>query len=84
MFSLISKYKTLPSWMIVMHIFGKSLAGFGIGVLLVVYVQSVDWMTWGWVAIVASLLIQLPVLIKVASQRAAEKAVKEEFENRVK
>ena len=84
MFSLISKYKTLPSWMIVMHIFGKSLAGFGIGVLLVVYVQDVDWMTWGWVAIVASLLIQLPVLIKVVSQRAAEKAVKEEFENRVK
>ncbi|HLT24328.1 MAG TPA: hypothetical protein VK004_04315 [Ignavibacteria bacterium] len=84
MFSLIKSYKTLPSWMIIMHIFGKSLAGFGIGVLLVVYVQSVDWMTWGWVAIVASLLIQLPVLIKVVSQNAAQKAVKEEFENRVK
>lgn len=75
MFSLIKSYKTLPSWMIVMHIFGKSLAGFGIGVLLVVYVQSVDWMTWGWVAIVASLLIQLPVLIKVVSQNAAQKAL---------
>ena len=84
MFSFINSYKTLPSWMIIMHIFGKSLAGFGIGVLLVVYVQNVDWMTWGWVAIVASLFIQLPVLIKVVSQKAAQKAVKEEFENRVK
>ena len=76
MFSLINRYKTLPNWMIMMHIIGKSLAGFGIGMLLVVYVQTVDWMTWGWVAIVASLLIQFPVLIRVVKQKAAEEAVR--------
>lgn len=80
MFSIINRYKSLPNWMLIMHIFGKSLAGFGIGLLLGVYVTDVDWMTWGWVAIVASLLIQLPVLMKVVAQKAAEKALKEERE----
>ena len=84
MFSFLKSYKTLPTYMLVMHIIGKTLAGFGIGLLLGVYVTSVDWMTWGWVAIVANQFIQLPVLIKVVSQKAAQKAVKEEFENRVK
>ena len=83
MFSIISRYKTLPNWMIIMHIFGKSLAGFGIGLLLGVYVTGVDWMTWGWVAIVASLLIQMPVLFKVVSMKAAEKAREEMRENGV-
>ena len=81
MFSMISRYKTLPNWMIIMHIFGKSLAGFGIGLLLGVYITDVDWMTWGWVAIVASLFIQMPVLFKVVSMKAAEKAREEMMGN---
>lgn len=76
MFSIINRYKTLPNWMIIMHIFGKTLAGFGLGLLLGVYIMDVDWMTWGWVAIVASLLIQLPVLLRIVKQKAAEEAVK--------
>ena len=77
MFSIFKTYRTLPTYMIIMHIFGKTLGGFGIGLLFGVYIKSVDWMTWGWVAIVLSFLIQLPVLLKVVSKNAAAKAVKE-------
>lgn len=77
MFSIFKTYRTLPTYMLIMHIFGKTLGGFGIGLLLGVYITDVDWMTWGWAAIVASFLVQLPVLIKVVSKNAAEKAVKE-------
>ena len=77
MFSIFTRYKQLPTGIMILHIFGKFLAGLGIGLLLVVYVNDVDWMTWGWVAIVASLLVQMPALFKIVSLKAAEKAREE-------
>lgn len=76
MFSILKRYKELPLGILLLHIFGKTLGGFGIGVLLVVYVKSDEWVTWGWVAIVVSILVQLPALIKIVSKKAAEKALK--------
>ncbi len=82
MFSIFSRYKQLPTGIMFLHIFGKFLAGLGLGILLVIYVNDVDWMTWGWVAIVASIIVQLPALFKIVSIKAAEKA-REEMTNNI-
>lgn len=82
MFSIFTRYKQLPTGIMILHIFGKFLAGLGLGLLLGVYVTEVDWMTWGWVAIVASILVQLPALFKIVSMKAAEKAREEMSENK--
>ncbi|MDI6807192.1 MAG: hypothetical protein QMD14_05320 [Candidatus Aenigmarchaeota archaeon] len=43
-------------------IFAKFLFGVGLGVLLASYFQAYDWILCGWLLIVISLLLHIPVI----------------------
>ncbi|OUJ18884.1 hypothetical protein AMET1_0535 [Methanonatronarchaeum thermophilum] len=41
-------------------IFAKFLFGVGLGALLASYFQALDWILWGWILIIVSLLLSIP------------------------
>lgn len=43
-------------------VFAKFLFGVGLGALLAGYFQAYNWILWGWLLIVISLLLHIPVI----------------------
>ncbi len=49
-------------------LFAKGVGGVAIGFLIAGYFSNVDWVTYGWVLLVISLIIGLPMMRKVLSK----------------
>jgi hypothetical protein len=48
-----------------LYMVGKLLLLVGVGALLATYFPQYDWQFWGWVLVVAALLLKLPALFKM-------------------
>jgi len=59
------KMKKLPRLTLKLWHLGKFLLLLGFGALLAAYFSQYDWQFWGWVLVVAGLLLKLPVLFKL-------------------
>lgn len=61
---VVEKWKKLPLGYMILLIFGKFLAGVGIGVLLAPYLQECNGVMSGWIIIIIAMLIQIPAAYK--------------------
>ena len=59
------KFKRQSFRMIFTIIFAKFLFGVGLGALLASYFQTHNWILWGWLLIVISLLLHIPAIYAV-------------------
>ncbi len=62
---MLEKFRRQSFRVIFITIFAKFLAGVGIGALLASYFQAIDWILWGWILIVISLLLHIPVIYAI-------------------
>jgi len=60
----VEKWRKLPLKYMIFLIFGKFLAGVGLGVLLTSYLQQCNWITYGWGIIIIAILTQIPAAYK--------------------
>ena len=61
---VIEKWKKLPLKYMIFLIFGKFLAGVGLGVLLASYLQECNRVMYGWIIIIIAALTQIPAAYK--------------------
>lgn len=61
---VIEKWRKLPLKYMIFLIFGKFLAGVGLGVLLAPYLQQCNRVTYGWGIIIIAALTQIPAAYK--------------------
>ncbi len=62
---MLEKFRRQSFRVIFITISAKFLAGVGIGALLASYFQAIDWILWGWILIVISLLLHIPVIYAI-------------------
>lgn len=56
----LDKFWGLPKPLIYAHISAKIVFGIGLGILLATYFQGHDWLLYGWLLIVLSLIVAIP------------------------
>ncbi|WGI17758.1 hypothetical protein [Methanonatronarchaeum sp. AMET-Sl] len=64
-----NEFKKQSNRILFITIFAKFLFGVGLGALLASYFQAHDWILWGWILIIVSLLLSIPVIYALFIQK---------------